>query len=257
MSTMNGERLPLGVGNLIGQTFKTFSLRIPGFIVLAGVPALVFMLMIFFFLGAASFATDNIDEASTADLATLTGGLGAMVVIGLVGLVIYFVFGAAIAHLAADLSVGAAQGLPTYIGLAFRNLLPILILNTLSVTAATIGMIFLVVPGLWIIALFSMVSVSIVAEGAGFSAFRRSIELTRGYRWPIVGGFYVMLVIAGIFSAIAELVFGFIPVVGPLLAFGVQMTIYGLLPIWFGLAYARLRLIKDGAGINRVDEVFA
>lgn len=256
MSTMNGTPLPLGVGDLIGATFKTFSLRVPGFLVLMLLPAVIYALLFVFILGTAIFSAETMVDASPEDLATTMGAFGALTVVGLVSVVVYFVFSAAIAHLAADLSVGAAQGISTYLGVAFRNVLPIVILNIVVGVLASIGMSFFLVPGLWILAVFSMVSVSIVAEGVGFSALGRSIELTREYRWPIVGGFVVMAIIVGIVSAIAGLVLSLIPVVGPIAAFPVQMALYGLLPIWFGLVYARLRLIKEGVGIDRVDEVF-
>lgn len=251
MSTMNGTPLPLGVGRLIGDTFKTLGLRLPSFVLLMVIPAAVYVFLFAFFLGAASIADPAIMAAAAGP-----GALGAIVSVSFMGVVVYFVFSAAMSHLAADLSVGAAQGVSTYIGGAFRNVLPIVILSIVVGILSSIGMSFFLIPGLWIIAVFSMVSVSIVAEGAGFSALGRSIELTRDYRWPIVGGFVVMAIIVGIFSVIAGLVLGFIPVIGPIGAFVVQMAVYGLMPIWFGLVYARLRLIKEGVGGDRLDEGF-
>src|SRR3546814_15392056 len=50
-------------------------------------------------------------------------------------------------------------------------------------------------PGLWLLAVFAVVVPAIVVEGAGFGGLGRSIGLTKGFRWPILGAMTVIVML--------------------------------------------------------------
>jgi hypothetical protein len=74
----------------------------------------------------------------------------------------------------------------------------------LAVIAVVIGLFALIIPGLWLIGSFSMLTAAIALEEAGpVDALRRSMTLVRGRWWPTVG-FLIMVGLLG--SVAAQLV---------------------------------------------------
>jgi hypothetical protein len=94
-----------------------------------------------------------------------------------------------------------------------RYAVPIVVFMVLWWIGIVVGMVFLIVPGLILLTMWSVAIPAMVEEGTGiFGAFGRSRELTRGSRWRIFGLlimllvlFYIVLAIIGIlgFSATA------------------------------------------------------
>ncbi len=117
--------------------------------------------------------------------------------------------------------------------------------------ASGIGMLALIVPGLWILAAWSAVVPAIVIEGAGFQAFRRSAALTRGRRWPIAG----VLVALGIFAYAPWLLVAFVTSPGLMETVGVPVWALvvqsasavglGVVLTGFGVLYVHLRRLED------------
>jgi hypothetical protein len=74
----------------------------------------------------------------------------------------------------------------------------------LAVFAVVIGLLALIIPGLWLIGSFSMLTAVIALEERGpVDALRRSLTLVRGRWWPTVG-FLIMVGLLG--SVAAQLV---------------------------------------------------
>src|SRR5206468_87068 len=79
--------------------------------------------------------------------------------------------------------------------------------------AITIGLILIIVPGLFLITIWAVIVPVIVLEGAGvFDAFRRSHQLVRGRGWHVFG----TLVVTWIILLVVNLVLGAIFVPRPL-----------------------------------------
>ena len=69
----------------------------------------------------------------------------------------------------------------------FGLILPVLAIAIVLEIPTMIGFAALVIPGLVIMTLFWVAIPAAVVERTGFSAFKRSLELTKGYRWRIFG----------------------------------------------------------------------
>lgn len=82
-------------------------------------------------------------------------------------------------------------------GFATPVLLPLIGVGLLSGLGIAVGMILLVVPGLFLLTIWAVIAPAIVIERSGvFDAFGRSRELVRGNGWPVFGVIVVAFVIA-------------------------------------------------------------
>jgi hypothetical protein len=87
-------------------------------------------------------------------------------------------------------------------------LLPLIVAGLLAGIGIGIGLILVIVPGLFLLTIWSVIGPAIVVERVGaIDAFGRSSHLTKGDRWPVFGVivivFIIVAVINGIFTAIA------------------------------------------------------
>ncbi len=83
---------------------------------------------------------------------------------------------------------------------AFRRLLALLLAGVLALISIAVGLAALIIPGLWLIGSFTMVTAVIALEDIGpVAALRRSMALVRGRWWPTVG----FLVMVGLLGSIA------------------------------------------------------
>ncbi len=91
---------------------------------------------------------------------------------------------------------------------AMPFILPLIGAGLLAGIAIGIGMILLLVPGLFLATIWAVIAPVIVVEGSGVGgAFGRSRELVRGNGWPVFGvivvAFVIVLVGGVVFGAIA------------------------------------------------------
>ena len=129
-----------------------------------------------------------------------------------------------------------------------------------------LGLVALIVPGLWVYAVFSVMPAAVVIERIGFSGLGRSAALTKEYRWPIIGASLLILIMNAVVGAIAVFKVGLLA--GVLGSSGVALVIlavtlatlsgigYGLSAISVALIYARLREIKEGVSVRDIATVF-
>jgi hypothetical protein len=91
------------------------------------------------------------------------------------------------------------------LGYATPVLLPLIGAGLLSGIGVGIGMVLLIVPGLFLLTIWAVIAPAIVIERSGvFDAFRRSRELVRGHGWPV----FWAIVVAFLISFAGSLVFG-------------------------------------------------
>ncbi|MEO1000406.1 MAG: hypothetical protein AAFW69_07365, partial [Pseudomonadota bacterium] len=100
-----------------------------------------------------------------------------------------------------------------YLRVALQRLPALFLLTLVVLVAAVAAGVLLIVPGLYVMAVFAVVLQVALFEGAGFGALRRSVDLTRGYRWTILGAillYFVVVFAIGLLLAVvtAVLVFG-------------------------------------------------
>lgn len=253
--------MPLGVGAIVGETFSIFFKKIHLVLLLGFIPALIEVIMNNLVVGQ-SF--DNIGSTGFDNTAFYTG----VIVSVLITLLAYAITTAMMIQFAYDAKLGRAARIGSYFSAAVVNLPAILVLSIITTILYSVGLLLLVVPGIWVYAVFSVIVPAIVIDKAGFGAMGRSATLTKNYRWPIIGALILMilcivLVVFVITFAFAA-VFGFSGLADPTAALGpwaffeaaLNAISYGWLSITIALIFARLKEIKEGVSVSDLVDVF-
>lgn len=103
---------------------------------------------------------------------------------------------------------------------------------------ATFGYILLIIPGIIFSIWFSFATFVVVVEGKGvIESLKESKALVSGYFWPVLG----RLIVFGILAFVIQLVVGFIPFAGPVIAV-LLAPYYLLLPY---LLYEDLKRVRS------------
>lgn len=256
------EKTPFGVGGVISDTFSVFFSRFGTFFILGLIPALIVAGATYLLLGDLAIGDD--DPAAFAELFATPAGLALFFAATLVLPVLGFSISTAmIVRAAYDVKLGRPTNLGAYVGPAIANIIPIVVLTLLITLLASVAMLALIVPGLYVYAMFSAAVPAIVIERAGFGALGRSAALTKNYRWSVLGAFLIMVVIAVLTSSVIQ--FGVIDTirnagVTPALVLLIFAAMNGLLggvsAVFYSMIYARLRAIKEGAGVDQLAAVF-
>jgi hypothetical protein len=99
--------------------------------------------------------------------------------------------------------------------------------SILAGIAITIGLILIIVPGLYLITIWAVIIPVIVIEGSGvFAAFGRSYNLVRGNGWHVFGTLVLVFIILIVVDIVLGLIFFALPV---LLRNGLSTVISGTL----------------------------
>jgi hypothetical protein len=118
------------------------------------------------------------------------------------------------------------------------------------------GYILLVVPGIMVAVATIAALPAVSVEGLGaVAAFKRSLDLTRGFRWAV---FAALLAIMALTYALAfvGMLFMVIPILGPLLYLAV-MVVVGMVPyVLPAVVYHDLRVLKEGVDTTQLSQVF-
>lgn len=254
------SKMPLGVGRVVGDTFSILFRKLPVIILLGFIPALV-QLLIVGVLPAQSASPVTAGNEVAFSGATF---LIAFLLSFLVTLATSSIVTAMIVQLSYDAKLNRSSSIGRYFASAIRNLPVIVLLSIVSTILFALGWMLLVVPGLWLMGVFSVFVPAIVIEGAGFRALRRSAELTKNYRWPIIGAmilvFLCLILLWLVLGVVVSLAFAAIvggsAFIGILLqAVGNGLT-YGIFSIAVALIYARLKEIKEGVSVSDLVDVF-
>jgi len=138
---------------------------------------------------------------------SLLGVLGALLA-GIVGIIAAFLLQAALVKAVEDVRDGRAD-------LSFSETLQaarpavgkVAIASIVAGIAIAIGLVLLIVPGLFLLTIWCLIVPVIVLEGVGaFAAFDRSRQLVRGHGWQVFG----TLVLVFILLIVASIVLGLI-----------------------------------------------
>ena len=248
---------PLGVLHLISETFEAFFSRIFLFFGIAFVPSL-FLSIFSYLLNGERMRARAAGEFVAPHEIVDPGFLLLMAVSTLLAVLV-----TAVSTLAAyDSALERPVRIGDYIGRTMASIWPMLVLGGLFQLVVTFGMIFLVVPGLYLAARFVVFTPAILIDGSGFAAFGRASSLSEGYRWPIVGAVALYLVLPfaigiGTQFLTGLLLAGFGGVIAFIAAVSVLNALnFGLAAVFVALLYARLCEIKEGRGMEDLADVF-
>ena len=251
---------PLGVGKIVSESFSVLFGNIMKVVLLGFIPSVVGLIFMGLTLGwGVAFGTEG------PNLSTGTGGL-MFAVSTFVQIAIYGLTVALLVQLAYDAKLNRTRALPEYFSPALRAAFPIAILAMVSGFLAGLGIIALVIPGLWLYAVFSVMAPAVVIEKAGFGGLGRSARLTKGYRWPILGTLILVGLCTMLLSFVTTYVFGLVGAGLGSVGIGIAISlvlvglinafVFGLSGISVALIYARLREIKEGISIDDIASVF-
>ena len=164
---------------------------------------------------------------------------------------------------------GVKQEQRTTVGKCLRKTLPyahlLIILSTVTAILCLLGAIALIIGAFWVLAVFMVVVPVIVIENGRFGSLSRSADLTKGYRWPIAGGYFVILLLSIVIGLPAEFLSGsYLAAPGLTRQLG-QGAVYALAngpayvitSLFSALVYIRLRETKEGLGMHKIADVFA
>jgi hypothetical protein len=143
----------------------------------------------------------------------------------------------------ADLSVGET------VSAGLRDIWPVAAASILAGIAIAIGLVLLIVPGLWLITIWAVIIPVIVIERSGaLASFGRSRQLVRGHGWHVFGTLVLVFIIEIVVDLVLSLVFSALPHVW---RSGLSTIISGtLIAPFIALAVTLIyyRLVGGGAG---------
>ncbi|NSX53298.1 hypothetical protein [Parasulfitobacter algicola] len=270
MSDIYIEKEPFGVGAVLSESFsilfrKFFPIFVIGFLL-----SCISMMSHFVIAGK------EIALGLNPDLSAIYGGYAILAFIIQQIMLSYCI--AIIVQLAYDLRSNTPLRYTHYSKTAFRYLLPLTILSTVVSLLGGFGLVLLIVPGIWIYAVWSVVTPAVIIEGKGFQGLARSAELTVSYRWPIIGlimlaGLIVIICMAPLAYLSTYLIgldffaIDVLPSAASISNADIMLYIainslanalmYGFSGVVIAMIYIRLREIKDGIATNNVAEVFS
>jgi len=106
----------------------------------------------------------------------------------------------------ADLSVGGtvSAALPSFWSVAAASIL--------AGIGITIGLILIIIPGLWLITIWAVIIPVIVIERSGaLASFGRSRQLVRGHGWHVFGTLVLVFIIEIVVDLVLSLIFSALP----------------------------------------------
>lgn len=197
-------------------------------------------------------------------------GLGMAELVGLVALLVVVSLASFAWSQAAIVYYGVRtlRAEPPTIGQAARQALlkvaPVAAVLLLANLAIALGFLLLLVPGVVLLLMFWVAVPAAVVEGGVVSALRRSHQLTKGHKWPILGLLFVLMLALWIVSAVAAIISEFASVtdlgIGSALLLGAALILQLLAWAVWGVAgaagYYQLRLVAEGEAGGATPEVF-
>ncbi len=257
---------PLALGALISGSFLLFARHLPVFLLIALVPTVSLNII------------GTVMLPNSLDPLPLHAGVGGrgyavpnvhVLLLSAVSAVVIMLMMATLVLTAHHAGHGQQLLIHRLVGQTLAAGPAIVLLGLVYMGLVGLGMVALLIPGLYLMARYSVLPMAILADDAGFSAMQRAAELTEGYRWPIAGAFTIMLILTAVIVlaiSMAPLLFigGTIETAPGEPDFAILMLIqslgnavqYALIAVFVARLYSRLREIKDGPGSHDIAAIF-
>jgi uncharacterized membrane protein len=234
------------VGRVLSQTMSVLSHRFLTFFIVsfvAFVPVIVLQK-----------ATASVERDPSQAL-TMVGVSLAMLVLMLV---LNMLSSAVILHGAFQDMRNRPVSLAESLQVGLRRFLPLMGLAFLVALLMVIGLIFLIIPGLFLYTIwFVSVAACVVERTGAWASMRRSRELTKGHRWKVFG-IVLLLILLSLVNPLLQLVLT--------AAAGETLALIGT-AIWtaigsafssviIAVTYYELRAAKEGIDIEQIASVF-
>jgi hypothetical protein len=238
------------VGDVLSRAWNIFSGNLAFFL---GITSLIYLAII---VAVGGFVAIFFLAGASADVGWLAG-------IGIFLAVILFLSLNTIAE--AVLLFGAFQvlrGQSIRVGealqRAFARFFPLIGLGILWSLGIMIGMVLLIVPGVILLCMWAVAVPACVVEGLGPTAsMSRSADLSKGYRWKILGLLLLLGVINAVGGKLIEVILGlagdWLSSIGSLIWFVAWNAYWNCVLI---MIYHDLRVAKEGIDTEQIASVF-
>lgn len=242
MSNYSGDKITFGIGEAVNTTFSVLHRALGKFIAAAILPMIPLVLL---GVGIASAGSENM-----------------MFLLG-VCTVLYLMLSMVVQAATVYGALEEMRGVHWTLGDAFskglRRFWPVLGVALVFSLAVMLGFALLLIPGVIALCMFYVAVPACVVEEWGVTqSMTRSAELTKGYRWPILGLVLILVigstVVSNLLSNLLVIVLG--PTVGIIAGLVIQIYLTALLAILPAVIYYRLRMLKDGVDLERIATVF-
>lgn len=152
---------------------------------------------------------------------------------------------------------GQRASLVTSITMGLQRVLPVLAVAILQGVIIVLGLVACIVPGLifWTMLLVA-VPVAVIEKPGVVEALRRSDELTRGYRWPILGCVVVLILLKIGIEVALQIVFADDFGTHLIVAHTIEIVIAAITSVAGAVVYYQLRVTKEGAHLDDIAKVF-
>jgi hypothetical protein len=239
---VNGADAPLGAFRLVLGAVALLARNLGFLFPLAFLPALGLTLATYALVGAPDLSAG---PAAPVAPGAAIAGLFAVALNIAVGFVVTGVM--CLAGL--DAALGKRHTIADYVGQTLRHGGAIVVLGALLSLATAIGVVLLVLPGLYIAARWLPWAPAMLFENLGWGALGRAQQLTEGRRWPLVGAVALMAVVVVALLLVATplmLLAGGSLLAAALVETALTALYYGLVACFTALAYLRLRELDEG-----------
>jgi hypothetical protein len=200
----NVDLRPMTLGEVLDRTFTLYR---ENFLLFAGITALPYLLTLVFKFGFLLVERGHLTGA--APNLPSSGLIGALVV-GAVGggLLSLFMMGiaqAATVSAVSELYLGRPTSVRDAYGQAKASVLIVIAILILSGLATIVGLILLIIPGIYLACRLAVsVPVAIAEKESPVAAMERSMELTRGYGWQLFLLFLLVFVLAYVVAMVLQ-----------------------------------------------------
>lgn len=169
----------------------------------------------FFLTALAVFAVLDLLSALADSAAedSFLAGLFWSVIAATVGVVGFFLVQAGLLELVRDVRDGRAdRGVAETYRAVWPRLPALIAAGVIAAVAIGIGLLLLIVPGLYLLTIWSMIAPVIVLEGrSAGESFSRSHDIVRGNGWNMLGLIIVVFILVAVASGLIRLIFAPLP----------------------------------------------
>ncbi len=248
------------VGHLVARTFSTWRRHVLAFSLMTLVADLPIFLVPL--LGGGPVAGVTAPSTSPFDPAGAPMPTGMFWVAYLVTMLLFVVEAGAITHGVIQHLAGKPVSLGAMVATGLRRFFPLLAVGLLCYLMMAVGLVLLVVPGVFFATALTVAIPAVVVERPGvFGAIKRSFALTKGKRLTIFTAVLVLLVVtfgvtlSGSFL-LPLLTAPISPMIGTLVGLAVNVVFGTLLWVAPGVVYHDLRVAKEGVATAQLAAIF-